>query len=160
MTVAALSALPRIGHSTEDRSAFLIVRGSIAKFTNEREKTYRFSEAEVMSLPQATITTATIWTPRSRFDGPLLADVLRHVGAVGSRLDVQALDNYSASIPTSDLKAYGPILAHSRDGKRMTARDLGPLFVMYPRDKYPDELNKLFAQARFIWQVRRITVVE
>ncbi|WP_162569913.1 oxidoreductase [Variovorax sp. SRS16] len=158
--MAAFGALPRIGHSIEDRNAFLIVGGSIAKFTDEKERTYRFSEAEFMSLPHASITTATIWTPRSKFDGPLLADVLMHVEAAGSRLDVQALDNYSARIPMSDLRTYGPILAHSRDGKRMTARDLGPLFVMYPRDKYPDALNKLFAQARFIWQVRNITVVE
>ena len=156
LTVAALGALARFAHSKEDRRAFLIVRGNIRKFTDEKAKGYRFSEEEFMSLPQSSITTSTTWTTRSRFDGPLLANVLKHIGASGSRLDVQALDDYSASIPMSDLQAFSPILAHSRDGKRMTARDHGPLFVMYPRDKYPSKLNTPPAQAKFIWQVRRI----
>jgi hypothetical protein len=159
LTIAALGALARFGHAREDRRAFLIVRGNIRKFTDEKARVYRFSEEEFMSLPPSSITTSTTWTKRSRFDGPLLANVLKHIDANGSRLDVQALDDYSASIPMSDLDAFGPILAHSRDGKRMTARDHGPLFVMYPRDRYPSKLNTLPAQAKFIWQVRRITVV-
>ena len=127
----------------EDRRAFLDrPLATIRKFTDEKAKGYRFSEEEFMSLPQSSITTSTTWTTRSRFDGPLLAKLApEHIGASGSRLDVQALGNgtYSASIPMSDLQAFSPILAHSRDGKRMTARDHGPLFVMYPRDKYPSK---------------------
>jgi len=159
VTLAGVGTLARLAHAKEERRAILIVRGNISKFTDEKAKIYRFSEEEFMSLHQNSITTSTTWTKRSRFDGPLLANVLKHVGASGSRLDVQALDDYSASIPMSDLDAFGPILAHSRDGKRMTARDHGPLFVMYPRDKYPSKLNTPPAQAKFIWQVRRITVV-
>ncbi|HJS03272.1 MAG TPA: hypothetical protein VJ832_07325 [Variovorax sp.] len=108
LTVAALGA-SGFAHSEEDRRAFLTVRGNIRKFTDEKAKVYRFSEEEFMSLPQSSITTATTWTKRSRFDGPLLANVLKHIGASGSRLDVQALDGYSASIPVSDLEAFSPI---------------------------------------------------
>ncbi|GAA4357596.1 molybdopterin-dependent oxidoreductase [Variovorax defluvii] len=138
----------------------MIVNGHIGRFTDEKAKVYRFSEVDFMSLPQASIATSTPWTARSKFEGPLLFDVLKHVGAMGSRLDLMALDDYSVSIPVSDLKAFGPILAHTRDGKRMTSRDFGPLFVMYPRDQFPVKLNTLPALSKFIWQVRRITVVE
>ncbi|WP_162594598.1 oxidoreductase [Variovorax sp. PBL-E5] len=160
MALLSFGMLARLAHSAEDSHAFLTIRGSIRKFTDEEARTYRFSEEEFMSLPQASITTTTPWVPRSKFDGPLLSEVLAHVGAVGSWLDVDALDDYSARVPMSDLQTYAPILARSRNGKRMTARDHGPLFVMYPRDKYPEKLSTPPAQARFVWQVRRITVVE
>ena len=160
LAIAAFGAGAKSGNTAEDRRAFLVIRGNISKFTDEKAKIYRFSEEEFMSLPQASITTSTTWTTRSKFEGPLLSDVLKHVGARGSRLDVLALDDYSVSIPMSDLATFEPIWARCRDGKRMIARDFGPLFVMYPRDKYPSKLNTLPAQAKFIWQVRHITVVE
>jgi hypothetical protein len=123
------------------------------------EVSYRFSEEEFMALRSSAIVTSTPWTRRARFDGPLLSDVLRHVGAGGSQLNVESLDDYSCSIPLSDLATYGVILAHSRDGKRMTARDYGPLWIIYPRDAYPDALSNVLAYAKSVWQVWRITVV-
>ena len=160
LATAVLGAGTRLGQAAKDSQAFLIVRGHINKFTDKKNKVYEFSEEEFMSLPKTSVTTSTTWTARSKFDGPLLFDVLKHVGAAGSYLEMLALDDYSVSIPMSELTAFNPILAHSMNGKRMTARDFGPLFLMYPRDKYPNELNKLQAQSKFIWQVRRITVVK
>ncbi|WP_076998009.1 molybdopterin-dependent oxidoreductase [Variovorax sp. KK3] len=159
LTLAALGTAAQSCRSNEDGRALLVVRGSIRKFTDLQARAFEFTEEEYMSLPQTSITTATPWTPRSRFDGPLLSQVLAHVGASGSRVDVEALDSYRASIPMSDLKTFRPILAHSRNGNRMTARDHGPLFVMYPRDEYPKTLSTPSAQAKFIWQVRSISVV-
>jgi hypothetical protein len=160
LTAATFAADPRIGFAGRTPGAFLTIRGHLRRYTDEKEGGYQFSEDEFMSLEQSTITTSTTWTERARFEGPLMSDVLKHVGASGSRLDVVALDNYSVSIPMSDLATYGVILAHSRGGKRMTARDFGPTWVMYPRDRYPDKLNTPLAQSKFVWQVRRVTVAE
>lgn len=50
------------------------------------------------------------------------------------------------------------ILAATQDGKRLEVRNFGPLWVMYPRDAYPQELNSATYESRFIWQVNKITV--
>src|SRR5207245_4436473 len=53
------------------------------------------SEAQLLALPIHTITTATEWTPRSRFDGPLLSDVLALAKVRGKSIRLFALDDYS-----------------------------------------------------------------
>jgi len=148
--IAALACAPPLSLAGAAQGAFLTVRG---------QASYRFSEEQFMSLRSSVIVTSTPWTRRARFDGPLLSDVLRHAGADGSRLNVECLDGYSCSIPMSDLPAYGVILAHSRNGKRMTARDYGPLWIMYPRDAHPEALSTVLSYAKSAWQVWRITVV-
>ncbi|VWX61025.1 Oxidoreductase molybdopterin binding protein [Burkholderiales bacterium 8X] len=139
---------------------FLVVRGQLDRYTDPARTAYDFDEAEFMSLRQVSFSTATAWTPLARFEGPLFSDVLAHVGAKGSRLAVDAIDNYSAMIPRSDLATFGVIVAHSMNGKRLAVRDYGPLWVMYPRDKFPVELNSAVAQTKFIWQVRRVNVAD
>lgn len=159
LTAMALGGAVLPGVAAEDRSAFLTIRGQLRRYTDASAGIYQFREDEFMGLKQSSITTATTWTPRAQFDGPRIAEVLQHVGAVGSRLEFLALDDYRINIPMSDLLVYKPILAHSRDGKRMTVREFGPTWVVYPRDEFPEQLNTPQTQAKFIWQVWRITVV-
>jgi hypothetical protein len=52
---------------------------------------------------------------------------------------------------------YAPILAHTRDGSRMSRSDFGPLFIVYPRDRFP-ALRAPIMGARMAWQVCRIDV--
>ena len=125
---------------------------------NTRNRSYDFTEAAFMALPVATITTATTWTPRSRFTGPLLQTVMQTAGVSSGTLVFGTLNNYSASIHWNDLVRYGVILAHSQDGKRLSNKRWGPLWAMYPRDSYPDQLSGPVAESRFIWQVNRIEV--
>lgn len=136
----------------------LDVSGNIAHFTDTRAKTYHFSEADLLAMPVHSITTSTTWTPTRTFEGPSLGDILAKVGAKGSTLTIYAIDNYNYTVPVSDVKKYGPVLAYEMDGTRLTIRDFGPLFLMYPRDQHPTELNSPVYDARFIWQVRRIVV--
>lgn len=146
---------PTIATAQCVRDAFLAVSGPPP--AGAQRRVVALTEAQLMALPVATITTSTEWTPVSRFDGPLLNDVLELAGARGKTLEIFAADDYSISIPWSDLARYGVILAHSRDGERMTRRRFGPLFVVYPRDKFP-ALQTPTMGARFIWQVCRIDV--
>jgi hypothetical protein len=158
LTISALAGSSRLPPAAAAQRALLTIRWYTGQKSLD-ETSYRFSEEEFMSLKSCTIVTSTPWTRRASFDGPLLSDVLRHVGAGGSRLHVESLDDYSCSLPASDLTTYGVILAHSRDGKRMTARDYGPLWIIYPRDAHPDALSTVLAYAKSAWQVWRITVV-
>ncbi|MFL9593561.1 molybdopterin-dependent oxidoreductase [Aeromonas schubertii] len=115
-------------------------------------------EAMVMALPQHEITTRTPWYPGLRtFRGPRLADLLQQAGMEGQMLWVHALNDYMAPIPTSDLLAYSPILAHSINGERMSVRERGPFIIIYPFDQQPDIRNKRY-YARSVWQVDRIRV--
>ena len=119
---------------------------------------FDFTEAAFLALPTASITTATVWTPRSVFVGPTLLTVMRTAGFTGGTLIFRTLDDYSAPIPWSDLVRYAVILAHSQDGQRLNNKRWGPLWTMYPRDRYPRALSGPIAESRFIWQVNRIEV--
>lgn len=114
-------------------------------------------EAQILALPVKLIVTETDWTPRSRFEGPLLRDVLELRPGASGGLNVYALNQYAVSIPMSDLDKYSPILAHTRDGVRLKRSDFGPLFVVYPRDQFA-ELRTSKMAARMAWQVCRIDV--
>lgn len=137
----------------------LTVSGRLQRTNDTTGQSYAFREEELLALPQRSITTATIWTPTARFTGPALADVLSHVQASGETIRLSALNDYSVDVPWSDLDSYAPILAHSRDGQRMDVAKYGPLWLMYPRDQFPNELGGRLAASRFIWQVQAIKVI-
>ena len=92
------------------------------------------------------------------FVGPTLLTVMGSAGVTAGTLIFRTLDDYSAPIPWSDLVRYGVILAHSQDGQRLNNKRWGPLWTMYPRDRYPRALSGPIAESRFIWQVNRIEV--
>jgi hypothetical protein len=137
----------------------LTVSGRLQRTNDATGQSYAFSEEEFLALPQRSITTATIWTPTARFTGPALADVLSHVQASGETIRLNALNDYNVDVPWTDLESYAPILAHSRDGRRMGVAKYGPLWLMYPRDQFPTELGGRVATTRFIWQVYAIKVI-
>ena len=121
-------------------------------------KAYHLSEAQLLALPAHSITTSTSWTPRATFTGPLLADILKLVGAHGSQIEVHTLDDYVETIPVSDCGRYGVIVAYSMNGKRLKVSDFGPLFLIYPRDAFPTELSGADADSKFVWQIKGLTV--
>jgi hypothetical protein len=111
------------------------------------------------ALPQRTLATATPWYPGARrFTGPLLRDVLASAGlpadATGHARCV-ALNDYRVDIPLADLRGFDVVLARLLDGKPMSVRDKGPLFVIYPFDERPELRNSLY-YGRCIWQLKSI----
>ena len=136
----------------------LTVSGRIGRINNARIQAFEFSEASFLALPQSSITTSTAWTPLSVFVGPTLLAVMAVVGVSAGTLNFRTLDGYSAPIPWADLVRYGVIMAHSQNGERLSPKRWGPLWTIYPRDRYPDALKGPTAESRFIWQVNRIEV--
>ncbi|MEK2605593.1 molybdopterin-dependent oxidoreductase [Burkholderia arboris] len=134
------------------------VDGKIGKSNQQGKMTYIFSEQELMALPQHTIVTSTSWTPKAAFTGPLLSDVLKTVGAHGTQIEFRCIDEYTFTIPVSDADRYGVILARTMNGKVLGNDNYGPLWIMYPRDEYPDELKTPLGEAKFAWQIIGLTV--
>lgn len=141
------------------KKPFLRLSGAINKFTDEDRSVYDFTENEIFDLPKNSITTSTWWTPKSRFVGVKFVDILQRVDAVGNVLRITAYDNYSVDVNVADVAKYGAILAYEKDGDRLNISTFGPLWLIYPRDQFPKEINRPAMTAKFIWQVWKVVVI-
>ena len=82
---------------------------------------------------------------RHRWSGVPLSHIAGLLGA-GPDAEVQliALNNYAVSVPMRDLRRYDPVLASRRDGKPLSVRDKGPLFVAYPPHRHVSAKLRVF----------------
>ncbi len=119
-----------------------------------------FNMAMLKALPITTFSTNTIWTKGVRqFTGVQLSDLIEAVGGKGSTLKATAINNYAVDIPMTDAINGGAIIAYEIDGKEMSVRQKGPLWIVYPYDldnKYKSET----IYSRSIWQLNAIEVLE
>lgn len=112
------------------------------------------------ALPQIERTIETPWTNEATaFSGPRLSSVLEAAGATGRVLIVKALNDYSAEVPIEDALTLDTILATRMNGKLMSVREKGPLFLIYPFDTHPELFNEKYF-SRSVWQIREVEVIE
>lgn len=136
----------------------LTLKGHLA--TTNNGKTADFDMAMLEKLAGRSATMETPWTNGStKFEGPLLRAILEAAGASGSKLVVKALNDYAAEVPYEDATKLDTMLATQMNGKPMSVRDKGPLFMIYPFDKDPNLYNEKYF-SRSVWQIREIEVVE
>lgn len=90
------------------------------------------------------------------FEGFPLRALLERVGAYGKSLRASALNDYFAVVPTEDLR-FEPIVATKVDGRILTIRDKGPLWIVYPRDAHK-VLQDARDDARWVWQLNKLHV--
>ncbi|MDR6759243.1 hypothetical protein J2Y48_004559 [Mycoplana sp. BE70] len=115
-------------------------------------------EGMLLRLPQHRIETRTPWTDGiARFDGVLLRDLLAAVGASGDTLFAEAINGYRIAFPLSDADEFGVLLAMRLDGKRLSRRDKGPLWIVYPRDSIAEVRDERY-DSRWVWQLNRLEV--
>ncbi len=153
-----LAAGAAAAHAAPAVPLALDIDGEVHVTNNTAHTSYHFSEAQLLKLPTHAISTSTTWTPRSTFTGPLLSDVLKAVGAYGSEIEIHALDDYTVTVPVADAGRYGAVLAYAMNGKRLQVSNFGPLFLIYPRDAYPLELDGSAGDAKFAWQIKSMTI--
>ena len=139
-------------------SLSLDIDGEVRVTNNAAHTAYLFSEARLLQLPVHAISTSTTWKPRSTFTGPLLSDVLKAVGAYGSEIEIHTIDDYTCIVPVADAARYGVVLAYAMNGNRLEVSDFGPLFLIYPRDQYPLDLDGAAGDAKFAWQIKSMTI--
>jgi len=95
---------------------------------------------------------------KKTFEGVLLADLLDLVGAQDAQtLRATALNEYEIAIPASDAAEFGVLLAMSMDGKPLSRRDKGPIWIVYPRDGISRIQDERY-DARWVWQLSKIEV--
>lgn len=118
-----------------------------------------FTLAQLQALPQKSITTTTPWTEGAHtYSGVLLRDLLNHLALKDVvTLNATALNNYFASLSVADAYQYDVLLALTQDGKLLTRRNKGPIWVVYPLSQHP-ELDKPSHHSAMIWQLRTISV--
>jgi hypothetical protein len=154
MTVPAVAAdLPK-----PQGPVVLTVHGAIENTTDGSDAL--FDRDLLEALPVSSFRTSTIWTEKEiEFTGVALNDLLAYVRAKGSVLRATALNDYRVDIPVSDAVQGGPIVAYRTDGTYMSARDKGPLWIVYPYNSNPDHQSEVI-YSRSIWQLDEIEVVE
>ncbi len=132
----------------------LVVRNA----TDPAQAEVRFSEADLLALPQVTIRTRNEFTDGVvEFVGPLARDAIAFIETgAATTVHLVAANDYAIDIPLSDLADYDVILALQANGERLTRRDKGPIWLMYPLDDHA-ELQDPTYTIRLIWQ---LTVME
>ncbi|MCY1668386.1 molybdopterin-dependent oxidoreductase [Rhizobium sp. SL86] len=134
----------------------LTVRGTLA--TPNVDGTAQFDLAMLEKLAGRKVVTETPWTEgKTEFSGPLLRAILEAAGAKGKTLLVRAINDYFAEVPMEDATALQTILASRMNGKVMSVRDKGPLFLIYPFDLDPKLYNEKYF-SRSVWQIKEIEV--
>ncbi|MDH3376475.1 MAG: hypothetical protein OEQ39_05850 [Gammaproteobacteria bacterium] len=137
-------------------AVILIVEGNI-RSTNGAGRA-QFDREMLSRLGSHHIHTSTPWTDGViDFEGVLFTDLLAAVDAQGTALEATALNDYTVTIDVADLQKYPVIIAMSADGKPLTRRDKGPLWVIYPLDDHPD-IEQTGKLSNMIWQLNRIVV--
>ena len=135
----------------------LTVSGDVGP--NENKGAWTFDRKALEALPSKSIDTTTIWTEGMQsFEGVSLDVLLTYVQAKEGIIRAVALNDYAVTIPTSDAIDGGPIVAYLRDGKTMSVRDKGPLWIIYPYDAN-EAYQSEEIYARSIWQLDRLEVV-
>ena len=147
---SAFADLPKV-----EGKILLTVTGKI-RHTNQQDSAV-FDLQLLESLDQLEVVTHNPWFAGSNsYTGPLGRALVAAVGAnPQSSMRVTSLNGFIAEIPVRDFLDYDVILALKKNGKYLRIRDRGPLFTIYPFDKYP-QLKTEMHYNRSVWQVKSI----
>ena len=122
---------------------------------------FAFDLGALQALAQRKIVATTPWYKDPvEFGGPLLRDVLQAGGVppeAQGTLRCTALNDYRVEIPLDDAHRFDVVVAHLLNGKPMSVREKGPLFVIYPFDEQP-QLRTTVYYSRCIWQLKAIAL--
>lgn len=152
---AALSSTSALALEKPTGDVILTVTGHVTHANVDG--TAQFDAAMLDKLASRTGQMETPWTTgKVTFSGPLLRAILDEAGAEGGKMTVKALNDYAVDVPMEDAK-FDTILATTMDGKPMSVRDKGPLFLIYPFDSNPELYNEKYF-SRSVWQIKEIEV--
>jgi hypothetical protein len=135
----------------------LEIKGHIS-VANTAENTALFDREMLETIGVTKVQTSTPWTDgRPVFEGVLMRELLKRVGANGSNITAVALNDYKVTLPISDFENYPIILAYKMDGQVLKVRDKGPLWIIYPQDEF-SELRDKSVHQKWIWQIKEFEV--
>lgn len=116
------------------------------------------SVGDLAAMPMTTVETENEFVDGSVvYRGPLVRNVLERVGLdTVDNVRFVAANDYYVDIPTQNFREYDAILAIEADGERLSRRDKGPIWLMYPISQYSELRDPIYSR-RLIWQVVEIS---
>lgn len=120
----------------------------------------RFDLPNLEAVGLIQFATSTSWTTSpSLFEGVRLAAVLDVAGAdpAATTLVLTSLNDLQIRVPIADARTWPVMLALRRDGSRLSRRDRGPIWVVYPQHAFPELDHRTYHQ-RWLDQLKSITV--
>ncbi len=137
-------------------NVILKVSGDIT--THNAGNEAHFDVALLEHIGTQTIETTTVWTEgKQTFRGTRMSDLLRAVGATSGTIKALAVNNYAIEIPVNEAIANDGILAFERNGRLMSVRDKGPVWIVYPYDEKAKYQSETF-YSRSVWQLDRMAI--
>ncbi|CAB3792056.1 hypothetical protein LMG28614_03436 [Paraburkholderia ultramafica] len=113
----------------------------LAKHQVKFSEAYGVDLSLLAGMKAVTIKPTTEYDSRQHtFSGPLLTDVLEHVGApsAGStQILMHAIDGYAVMTTLDTVRSYRFIVATQMDGKPLPLSGVGPLWAIYDADNIP-----------------------
>lgn len=92
-----------------------------------------------------------------QFSGPTIASLMAAVQAEGGAFHAVAADDYAVEISIAEAQRAGAILALEHNGKKMSLRDRGPIWVIFPQSK--SQADSFTYHPQMIWQLVAIEVL-
>ena len=158
MMVAAIWALPAGATSLGEPEGPVLVTFSGAITEKNNGDLAEFDRAMLEKLGWQSIDSFTTWTEGVQsFSGVPLANLMEAVGVTGGQFRAIALNDYSVTIPVSDIEEYNVFLALDRNGTPMRVRDKGPSWIIYPRNAALEGSGP--HDSKMIWQLKQIEVL-
>lgn len=152
------SALMAQSLAEPQTEVLLTVSGSLAA-TNDANSA-QLDLALLESIERRTIETSTIWTEGKQvFEGVSLSALVTALGLEGETLRATAINDYAVDIPMTDAVEGGAMVAYLLNGDKMSVRDKGPLWLVYPYDSDASFRSEVI-YSRSIWQLNRIEAIE
>ncbi len=123
----------------------------------DKSQTLELSLEELEALPQATVRTENEFADGMvTYRGPLVRDVLAKLGLDKlEQVRFIAANDYYVDVPNKDFTDYDAILAMEANGEKLSRREKGPLWLMYPISDHAELKDPIYLR-RLIWQVVRI----
>ncbi len=127
LTISGVVDLPNRGPYDAFADAYL------ARFLDPFEKAHAFTLADLNALPQQRLTlNYPNWGQEVTFTGPSLLSVLKAAGASGEKLEMMALDGYTANFTQTMIEGGTFIIALTADDKPLAIGGHGPLWLVFP----------------------------
>ena len=156
-----MACLVGMAHASDlpvaDGEVILTVTGEIG--VSNSDGAALFDLAGLQALGTNEFVTSTIWTEgENRFTGVPLSALLAAMKVETGTLKATAINDYSISFPVADALQDSMIVAYAMNGKPMSVRDKGPLWIVYPFASITKYQSEVY-YSRSIWQLDRIEII-
>jgi len=129
----------------------------IVTLTGRDGQSVALSAAQFAALPQYAVANENEFMDGLNcYQGPLGRDVLALIGAgPGDTVNLTAINDYLVEAPAVHMFDYDVIFATEINGERLSVRDKGPIWVVYPQSDQAELRDPIYS-TYMVWQLSRV----